>query len=375
MLCGSYSAANTGLSAEFKRGMRMGTVEGIEVIEFALPYSNRQGFVQRTWMFMRFASRSVRYALSANYDVVFATSTPLTAGIPGIAAKVLRGKPFVFEVRDLWPELPRAMGVIKNRFILWMMSILEWCSYHAADMCISLSPGIGDGIAARGISRDRIELIPNGCDITLFGTLQSRPWRPEGVDKEDLLAVFTGAHGEANGLDAVLDAAAVLRQRGRNDIKVVLIGEGKQKSRLMQRAREEGLHNVVFCAPVDKLKLTGLLAATDVGMQILADVPAFYYGTSPNKFFDYLAAGLPVLNNYPGWVADLITEHGAGIAVPPGDPAAFADALEALAADPEKRRAMGRSARRLAVQHFNRDMQAEQFVNALERIADGKAAA
>lgn len=374
MVCGSYSAGKTGLTSPFKQGMRKGMVDGIEVIEFALPYSNRQGFLTRTWMFMRFATRSLFYALSAKYDLVFATSTPLTAGIPGIAAKVLRRKPFVFEVRDLWPELPRAMGVIKNRFVLWMMSILEWSSYHAADLCISLAPGISDGIAARGIARERIELIPNGCDVAVFGARETTGWRPTEIHADDLLVVFAGAHGEANGLDAVLDAAAVLQRRARKDIKLLLIGEGKQKDRLRRRAHDEGLRNVVFHDSVDKVKLTGLFSAADVGMQILANVPAFYYGTSPNKFFDYLAAGLPVLNNYPGWVADLITEYNAGIAVPPEDPEAFADALEAFGADPYRRREMGRCARRLAEQNFNRDLQAERFVNALERVAYGEAA-
>jgi glycosyltransferase involved in cell wall biosynthesis len=255
-----------------------------------------------------------------------------------------------------------------------MMSVLEWCSYHAADLCISLAPGIGDGIAARGIARERIELIPNGCDVNVFGAREATGWRPAAVRADDLLAVFAGAHGEANGLDAVLDAAAVLQRRARTDIKLLLIGEGKQKDRLVRRARAEGLPNVVFHEPVDKVKLTGLFSAADVGMQILANVPAFYYGTSPNKFFDYLAAGLPVLNNYPGWVAELITEHDAGIAVPPEDPEAFADALEAFAADPDRRRQMGRHARRLAEQKFNRDLQAERFVNALERVAHGEAA-
>lgn len=374
MVCGSYSAGKTGLTAPFKRGVRKGTVDGIAVIEFALPYSNRQGFLARTWMFVRFAARSLLVALSAKYDLVFATSTPLTAGIPGIAAKVFRGKPFVFEVRDLWPELPRAMGVIKSRCVLWMMSALEWSSYHAADLCISLAPGIGEGIAARGIARERIELIPNGCDLVVFGMRDAVGWRPPGIRAEDLLAVFAGAHGEANGLDAVLDAAAVLRRRKRSDIKLLLIGEGKQKEGLMRRARDEELSNVVFHDPVGKVKLTQLFAVADVGMQILANVPAFYYGTSPNKFFDYLAAGLPVLNNYPGWVADLITEHSAGIAVPPENPEAFADALEAFAADPDRRREMGRHARTLAEQTFDRDRQAEHFVNVLERVAYGKAA-
>ncbi len=167
------------------------------------------------------------------------------------------------------------------------------------------------------------------------------------------MAVFTGTHGVANGLDAVLDAAAVLKRRGNEAVKLVLIGDGALKGKLMQRARDEQLDNVVFHNAVDKERLAGLLAAANVGLQVLADVPEFYYGTSPNKFFDYLAAGLPVLTNYPGWVADLIREYEIGFAVPPNDPDRFAEALERAAGDRAALIAMGKRARSVAETRFN----------------------
>src|SRR5690606_29149495 len=159
MVCGSPERADTGLSGPFRRGMRTGIVDGIEVIEFDLKYSNADSFVRRTITFLRFAFRSIGIALTRDYDLVFATSTPLTAGIPGIFARWLRRKPFVFEVRDLWPELPRAMGVITNPIILGLMSLLEWACYHSAHRLIGLSPGIVAGIERRGIDRQRIALI------------------------------------------------------------------------------------------------------------------------------------------------------------------------------------------------------------------------
>ncbi|MEY6432352.1 glycosyltransferase family 4 protein [Thioalkalicoccus limnaeus] len=362
MVCGSYAAGNTGLAGPYVKGRRAGLVDGIQVIELELPYSNRDGFLKRTLTFLKFAWRSTLIAMRSDADVVFATTTPLTAGIPGIFARWLRGKPFVFEVRDLWPELPRAMGVITNPVVLWSMSVLEWVSYRSADRLIGLSPGIVDGIAKRGVPRERIAMIPNGCDLDIFG-VPSEPWRPEGVAPTDLMAVFTGTHGIANGLDAVLDAAAELKRRGRGDIQLVLIGDGKLKPALQERARREGLENVVFHAPVSKHRLAGLMASTDVGMQILANVPAFYYGTSPNKFFDYLASGLPVLNNYPGWLAEMITEHGCGYAVPPDDPGAFADALIHAADHRQDLAAMGERARALAQSRFDRRQLADRFVD------------
>lgn len=365
MVCGTYGGGETGLSGPFKAGRRSGDVDGIRVVELDLAYSNSDGFLKRAWLFLRFAGRSVGIAMREQYDVVFATTTPLTAGIPGIFARWLRGKPFVFEVRDLWPELPKAMGVIANPVVLAAMSALEWVSYRSATRCIGLSPGIVQGIARRGVPRERIALIPNGCDLDIFSAGQEA-WRPAGVAADDLLAAFTGTHGIANGLDAVLDAAAELKKRGRSDIKLVLIGQGKLKPALEARAQRDGLDNVVFHSPVSKTKLAGLMAGTDVGMQILANVPAFYYGTSPNKFFDYIASGLPVLNNYPGWLAQMIEDNGCGFAVPPDDPVAFADALEVAANNRDALRVMGENGRRLAEREFDRRILADRFVTWLE---------
>ncbi|BEP57255.1 glycosyltransferase family 4 protein [Variovorax sp. V118] len=367
MVCGSYKGGETGLVVPFIGGRRRGIVDGIEIIEFDLAYSNSDGLVRRAVTFLKFASRSIGLALTERYDVLFATTTPLTAGIPGIFARWLRGKPFVFEVRDLWPELPRAMGVIRNPLMLGAMSILEWVSYRSAHRLIGLSPGIVDGITHRGIPQQRVALVPNGCDLDIFAA-EVTPWRPAQVRSTDLMAVFAGTHGMANGLDAVLDAAAELKRRGRSDIKLLLIGQGKLKPSLQARAERDGLSNVVFHEPVSKARLAGLMAAADLGLQILANVPAFYYGTSPNKFFDYIAAGLPVLNNYPGWLAEMIGEHRCGFAVPPNDPVAFADALEAAAGDRSALKVMGSYGRALAEKEFSRKLLADRWVDWIEGV-------
>lgn len=362
MVCGSYRLGSTGLSGAFRRGRRHGVVDGIAVIEFDLSYGNTDGIAKRSATFMRYALGAVGIALTQRYDLLFATTTPLTAGLPGIAARWLRNKPFVFEVRDLWPELPRAMGAIRNPFLLRALSVLEWVSYRSAVRCVALSPGIADGIVRRGVARARIATVPNGCDIEIFRS-DAPAWRPKGIRPDDLLAVFTGTHGDANGLDAVLDTAAVLKRRGRGDIRLLLVGEGKRKAELVERAARDGLHNVQFHPPVDKHKLAELLAGADLGLQILANVPAFYDGTSPNKFFDYIAAGLPVLNTYPGWLAQLIGEADCGFVVPPDDPAAFADALEAAADDRVALAAMGVRAAALGRARFDRALLAKQWID------------
>ncbi len=360
MVCGSFGAGQTGLTQSFNKGMRRGVVDGIDIIEFELPYSNSLSFLKRILIFLSFAFKSIKVALTEQYDVVFATTTPLTAGIPGLFAKWFRRKPFVFEVRDLWPELPKAMGVIKNPIVLWMMSVLEWTSYHSADRLVGLSPGIVDGIIKRGIAPEKVASIPNGCDLDIFAS-EHQAWRPEGVQPTDLMAIFTGTHGLANGLNAVLDAAVELKKRQRTDIKLVLVGDGMQKQALVERAIELQINNVIFHNPVNKAKLAGLMASADIGLQILANVPAFYYGTSPNKFFDYISAGLPVLNNYPGWLAELITNKQCGFAVPPENPQAFADALEQAADHREKLLEMGKNSQQVATEQFNRSILSQKF--------------
>lgn len=361
LVCGSYAQGMTGLTVPFTKGRRRGFVDGIDIIEFDLNYGNQMGLSQRFMVFTKFALGSIGVALREPADVIFATSTPLTAGIPGIFARWIRHKPFVFEVRDLWPELPKAMGVITNPVVLWLMSVLEWLTYHSADRLIGLSPGIVKGIAARSVHKARIAMVPNGCDLDLFAGA-SEAWRPEGVRDDQLLAIFTGTHGPANGLDAVLDAAAVLKELGRDDIRIALVGDGQEKQALQNHACARDLGNILFLNPVPKTQLAGLMAGADIGLQILRNVPAFYFGTSPNKFFDYISAGLPVLNNYPGWLAGLIAEQDCGMAVPPDDAQAFAAALIAAADDRQALKRKGANARRLAEVQFSRRSLSKRWV-------------
>ncbi len=368
MVCARHGKDGLVLAGNSDASMREGMVDGIRVIQFNLEYSNYMSLPKRAMIFLLFALRSVGIALRLDYDLLFATTTPLTAGIPGIFARPLRHKPFVFEVRDLWPELPRAMGVVTNPLVLAGMSALEWMSYRTASACIALAPGIRDGIARRSPAGRAIAMIPNGCDLDLFQPGSRKDLDLPGVQPGECVAVFTGAHGIANGLDAVLDAARVLMGRGRRNIVLAFIGDGKLKPKLVARAKAEGLENCRFIDPIPKNRLNRVVSCCDIGLMILDDVPAFYYGTSPNKFFDYISSGLPVLNNYPGWLADLIGEHRCGLAVPPRDPEAFADALCELADNPERRREYGRNARQLAEKEFSRSRLAGEFVDWLEEV-------
>lgn len=369
MVCGSYAGGNSGLNEQpFIDSQRRGQVDGINIVEFELSYANNQSFTQRIVTFLRFAYRSVKVALTHDYDLVFATTTPLTVALPGIAARWFRKKTFIFEVRDLWPELPKAMGVITNPAVLFGMGVLEKLAYRTADGHIGLSPGIVEGIKKHLKPEQDVAMIPNGCDIQLFNQ-QPEAWQPDQVNDEDFVAVFSGTHGMANGLDSLIEVAKTLKNKNINHVKLVLIGQGKCKPELVEQASKYQLNNIVFLDPVDKRRLSGLFVRADIGMQVLANVPAFYYGTSPNKFFDYISAGLPVINNYPGWLAELIEEHQCGIVVPPEQPEAFADALIALSNSRESLAPMAENAKQLALTAFDREQLATRFVEYIEQVA------
>jgi glycosyltransferase involved in cell wall biosynthesis len=364
MACGQYAGAATGLGGSFRRGRREGTVDGFRVVEWAIPCGNAMPLRARAGAFLRYAARATRLAMAEAWDLVIASSTPPSVALPALAAWRLRGIPFLFEIRDPWPELPRAMG-IGSPPLWWALDRLADAACSNAAAVIALSDGMAETARAHGARA--IAVLPNGCDLDLFGP-RIAPWRPPGLPADAALAVYAGAQGPANGLGLLLEAAARLQAVGA-PVTLLLVGEGAETPRLRERAAALGLRNLRFLAPLPKRRLAALLAGADIGLQCLAPVPAFAELTAPNKLMDYLAAGLPVVANLGGMAARLLAggRHGpAGIAVPPDDPAALAGALGALAADPARRRAMGHAARQLAERRWDRRLLAARFCELAE---------
>jgi len=359
VVCGNFDVGESGLNKSFIFGKREGIVDGIRVIQFNISYSNSDSFVKRSLSFLIYAIRSIGISLFKKYDLVLCTSTPLTASIPGIFAKIFRGKKFIFEVRDLWPELPRALGVISNKYILKTLVLLEKSSYHFADKCIGLSPGIVDGIIKNSKKNKQVQLIPNGCDLALFES-----YKKEFFTKKDgakFTALYTGTHGVANGLDFLLDVAEEIKSLDEQLIEIVLIGSGMLKDDLKKNAEARNLDNLIFRDPVPKKDLIPILKKADIGLQILKDIPEFQFGTSPNKFFDYIAAGIPVVTNYSGWVAELIEENNCGSVESSGSPKSFAQKIIALKNNSELVKEMSNNSLELANLKFNRSVLAKKW--------------
>lgn len=367
LACGRYQGAETGLLAPFRAGRRRGAPDGFEIVEFDIAYSNMLSLTARSAAFLRFAVAAARLALGARWDLIVASSTPLTVALPALLARRLRGTPFLFEIRDPWPELPRALSAAGDGVsapVLAVMERLANAACRGATQIVALTEGMAATAIARGADPRAVQVLPQGADLDLFGP-HAAPWRPDSVPRDAVLAVYAGAHGTANGLHQLLDAAALLRG---TPLRLLLVGEGACKAALMARAAAEDLP-VTFLDPLPKPRLAQLLAGSDIGLLCLAPVPAFAELSAPNKLAEALAAGLPVVANVPGRTARLLAECGCGIAVPPNDPAALAFALRGLAETPARRAAMGHAARHLAEMRFDAGRIARDFAALAERAA------
>ena len=342
-------------------------VDGIDVLFLNIPYANRYSKPVRLASFTAFTvAAGVAGALERKPNVVFASSTPLTIGIAGLATARLKRVPFVFEIRDLWPAVPVQLGALKSPPAVRSAEWLERRLYAGAERIVVLSEGAKQDLERRGVPAEKLSLIPNAADLDVF--------RPDVVDEGfrarhslegKFVALYAGAIGRANGLDQLVDAANALRRRGDDRVAIVVLGDGGERPRLEERAHELGLDNLRFLPPVAKEELAGIVGAADVTLTIFAPYPVLETN-SPNKFFDSLAAGRPAIVNLDGWVRRLVEENDAGAWVPAGDSEALGWALSALAGDRERVERMGRNARDLAEREFSRDLMAERLERTLE---------
>ena len=369
MVCGSYQGGTTGLTSEFKKNSRSGYVQGIRVIELNIPYSNKDNLIYRSIKFIHYSIKSLFIVYKNDFDLLFATSTPLTAAIPGIFSKLIKKGKFVFEVRDLWPELPKAMGVIKNPLILYLLDILETIAYKSADGLIGLSPGIVEGIKKKSGNSKKVVMIPNGSDLDLFNIIQDDQSIEAlgSIHESDFIALYAGTHGKANGLLAVAQAAKELDNMKQSNIKIVLIGDGSEKRDLLEYKARNKLENLIFIPPLPKKRLGSWMHRSNLGLQILSNIPEFYYGTSPNKFFDYLSSGLPILVNYPGWLSEIIEKEEIGYFADPKEPDSLVTKIIEACANKDDQ-SIGKNSLKLANNQFNRKNLFLNFHDFLQEI-------
>jgi glycosyltransferase involved in cell wall biosynthesis len=343
-------------------------LDGIRVLCIGVGYRQQMGFCRRVLSFLAFTKLAMLIVLfMRRYDVLVASSTPLTVGLTGLVSRYLRRRPWIFEIRDLWPEFPVRAGFLKNRFLIAVSTFFEKWFYRNASRVSAISQRMCNRLIERGFPAEKIVFIPTGVNLAAFReAAPDRAWRAEcGLRDDDFVAVYVGSHGPTNGLGYTLDAAEHLR--GRPDIRIVLIGDGSDKPRLMAEAQRRGLTNILFLPPVPRSRIPAILKASDAALMIYWVLPGAEYEL-PNKFFDYLAAGLPTLSNMPAELWDHLEEAGCGILTDTTRPEELARALEALKADPQRVREMGRRALDLAASRFDRVRLHETWKELLEQV-------
>lgn len=343
--------------------------DGIRVHWLPVPYSNDMNHRERIRAFFRFAWRSAAKAAAIPADVVFATSTPLTIALPGAYAAHRQKVPMVFEVRDLWPELPIAVGALRNPAARYAARKLEHFAYRRSTHVVALSPGMQEGVVKAGVPIEKTTVIPNSADLDLFAPDQQDPAAFRGAHPQlgdGPLVVYTGTMGAINGVDYLPRIAAAARALG-SEVQFVVVGRGGREKQVRDEAGRLNVLGVNFhlLPPLSKKAMPNVMAAADLALSLVVDLEELW-ANSANKFFDALASGTPIAINYRGWQADILRESGAGVVIAPDDAEAAARRIIAFLDDGERLQAAGKAAREVAEERFGRDDLAEQLAKVLE---------
>jgi glycosyltransferase involved in cell wall biosynthesis len=336
-------------------------VDGIQVEWVNVPYSINMPDQRRVVSFLRYAAAATARGLGHSVDLVFASSTPLTVAIPGIVLAKRHRCPFVFEVRDIWPEAAQATGVLKNRLLVRMAEALENAAYSEANDVVALSPTMRDHVTRAGKASERVHVIPNG-----YSRPSRRPTRKEGRAYltaiipglgNGPLCVYLGAFGRVNGVGYAVQLAARLRSI-QSPVQVVLMGDGPDYNAVVESARSLGLlgKNIFIIPPVKKAQVNDVLAASDLALSLVTNHVELWKN-SANKVFEALGAGRPVAINYGGWQGELIQGAGVGILLPPDEPGEGGVIIHrALIEHPDGVLAMGKRAVGFAESQFEFDI-------------------
>jgi glycosyltransferase involved in cell wall biosynthesis len=346
---------------------------GIDVYWVPVSYSNKMSFLRRILSFLSFSIKSLKVALSIDADIIYATSTPLTIAIPAIIYSKIKSKPMVFEVRDLWPELPIAVGALNSSFSKFLAFYLEKLAYKNSKRIIALSNGMKKGIIKKGYPANQITVITNLSNTSVYDRIDKTMdlgiiidnYVPQPLDK---LVIYTGAFGHVNDVKYLIKVAGELKNINDN-IKFIIAGEGVESENISSIAKDlKILDNSVFIIdPLEKSKIPLLYSKSSVVSSLFINLKELW-NNSANKFFDGLAAGKPIMINYSGWQRSLLEKHNAGFYVPFDDYIKGAEILNKIVNNDELNKKMGNSAKKLANEHFAIDVQYPKFEKVLKSI-------
>ncbi len=324
-------------------------IEGIKLKIINVLIDNKQPTLKRIYTFLLYSILSLYYALTLKADVVIASSGPITVGLPGLFAKWFRRKKFVFEVRDLWPEAPIELGIINNKLIKLMSYKFEKTCYNNADLIVALSPGMKDNIKQRFPYTNTIS-VTNSANFQLFSTKNNFFPLKEIIGKK--YAIYTGNIGMVNNSLLLYKTSLLLKQMGRNDIHIVLIGDGQQKKDLLEKSKNLVNFHVFDLMP--KNQLIYVIKNAIASVIPLKDTPVLNT-SSPNKLFESMAASVPIIQTTTGWIKEMIEKSKSGYTVSPNDEKELANKLILLADDPDLQKKLGHNAYEYAEKNFNKE--------------------
>ena len=344
-------------------------IDGIEVEYVKNEYSNYFSPWKKVWSFVKFMRSSIKQASKEkNVDVVYATSTPLTVGIVALWLKWRKKWKYIFEVRDLWPEFPIQVGAIKNRFVIWVLRKLEKKIYDKAEFVVALSPGMMDGVLQAGTPKDKVCVIPNMSKPDEFYPHERSQEIVErfGLRTDKFNIVHFGSMGVANGLVYIIDTAQLLHDEHIDDVNFVFVGDGATLPKLQAEVQKRGLNNVQFLGSHKMRVVSEIVNCCDVSITSFLDLPILYTN-SPNKLFDSLSAGKPIIVNSAGWTKDLVEKENCGCYVDPHQPQDFVDKIVVMKGDKNLLETWGKNARRLSLEVFDKAKLSKQMAEIVEK--------
>ncbi|MBI5842515.1 MAG: glycosyltransferase family 4 protein [Chloroflexi bacterium] len=339
--------------------------EGVRVIRARVYEAHHKSFFHRVMAFFSFMFSSFFIGLKVKHvDLVWGTSPPIFQGVTAWALAKIKRVPFLFEVRDLWPQFAIAVGVLKNPLLIRASEWLERFLYRGADRVMVNSPGFLESVQSRGAKRT--ELIPNGADPSMFDPADDGgEFRRVHHLEEKFVVMYAGAHGMSNDLDVVLESASLLA--GLPEIQIVLVGDGKEKSALQAQAENLNLKNMTFLPPVPKGEMAKTLAGAHACIAILKPLEE-YKTTYPNKVFDYMAAARPVILAIDGVIRDVVEKAECGMFSRPGDSEQLAETIRYFYNNRERAGKMGMAGRAYLEKNFSRAAIMEKLVKLLENM-------
>jgi glycosyltransferase involved in cell wall biosynthesis len=344
-------------------------IDGIEIVYLGTKYTQSMSSFDRIISFVKFALGATMVGFKEdNIDLAIATSTPIFVGLTVIFLRKIKKIPYIFEVRDLWPEAPIQLGWLSNPILVRLSRWFEKKIYRNARKLIGLSPGIVEGIIKAGkIDKKKVFMIPNISKVNDFKPLPKNKSliKEVGLKEKTFKVIYFGTFGFVHNMDYLLAVLNKLKEQ--SNIEFLLVGDGSETKKVINYIEKDQIRNVKILNSVSTKKLAQLVNLADVSIITIYNKPIMST-CSPNKFFDSLSAGKPIILNMGGWLGDLLVKNECGFSVSPVNYREFADKIVYLSSHPALVSRMGRNARKLAVEQFSDKILVEKFVNLVGAI-------